>query len=225
MPESENATPTIPFVLRVRPWPDPVIDTLGHDPRSLYAETFWLPTLGPTTFLLLRNLATRFEARADEAPFELPAAATSHALGLGPREGRNSPLFRSLERLVQFDLAFEHANGVFAVRRNLPPVTRRHARRLPPHLQAEHEEWMRRSDGPRQVSERRAKRAAFVLAELGVDADIVERSLLHMGFQPGVCRGAATWAWTRHRELDRVHAAESRHPSSLPPVAEDLDAA
>ena len=34
--------------LTIRPWNDPVIDALGHDPRSRYAETFWLPTLGPT---------------------------------------------------------------------------------------------------------------------------------------------------------------------------------
>ena len=35
--------------IRVEPWPDPVIDELGHDPRSAYVETFWLPVLGPTT--------------------------------------------------------------------------------------------------------------------------------------------------------------------------------
>jgi hypothetical protein len=35
--------------LRVEPWPDPVIDEVGHDPRSSYVETFWLPVLGPTT--------------------------------------------------------------------------------------------------------------------------------------------------------------------------------
>ena len=38
----------MPTALRVTPWPDPVLDVLGHDPRSWYAETFWLPTLGPT---------------------------------------------------------------------------------------------------------------------------------------------------------------------------------
>lgn len=37
----------MPATLAIRPWPDPVIDTLGHDPRSLYVERFWLPTLGP----------------------------------------------------------------------------------------------------------------------------------------------------------------------------------
>jgi hypothetical protein len=35
--------------LCVEPWHDPVIDEVGHDPRSTYVETFWLPVLGPTT--------------------------------------------------------------------------------------------------------------------------------------------------------------------------------
>lgn len=32
--------------IRISPWVDPVIDTLGFDPRSFYCEKFWLPTLG-----------------------------------------------------------------------------------------------------------------------------------------------------------------------------------
>src|SRR5439155_3596983 len=69
----------MPATLTITPWPDPLLDTLGHDPRSLYVETFWLPTLGPTAVLLLRHLATRF----DESPtgVELPVADTSQALG------------------------------------------------------------------------------------------------------------------------------------------------
>jgi hypothetical protein len=39
----------MPAALTILPWPDPLLDTIGHDPRSLYAETFWLPVLGPTT--------------------------------------------------------------------------------------------------------------------------------------------------------------------------------
>ena len=31
--------------LCVEPWHDPVIDEVGHDPRSAYVETFWLPVL------------------------------------------------------------------------------------------------------------------------------------------------------------------------------------
>jgi hypothetical protein len=37
--------------LCVEPWHDPVIDEVGHDPRSTYVETFWLPVLGPTTII------------------------------------------------------------------------------------------------------------------------------------------------------------------------------
>ena len=45
----------MPTTLTIVPWIDPIIDTIGHDPRSRYAETFWLPTLGPTSLLLLRH--------------------------------------------------------------------------------------------------------------------------------------------------------------------------
>ncbi len=36
-----------PEVLHVRPWPDDVIDHLGHDPRSTYVEDYWLSFLAP----------------------------------------------------------------------------------------------------------------------------------------------------------------------------------
>jgi hypothetical protein len=42
----------VPITLTVRPWPDPLIDTLGYDPRSRYVETFWLPTLGPPSLAI-----------------------------------------------------------------------------------------------------------------------------------------------------------------------------
>jgi len=37
----------MPVTITVKPWHDPVVDVLGHDPRSRYVETFWLPALGP----------------------------------------------------------------------------------------------------------------------------------------------------------------------------------
>jgi hypothetical protein len=89
--------------IHVMPWPDPVLDAIGHDPRSWYVETFWLPTLGPTALLLLRHLADRFESNPKGV--DLPVADTAAALGLGPRTGQQSPLVRSLTRLQQFELA------------------------------------------------------------------------------------------------------------------------
>jgi hypothetical protein len=35
--------------IAIRPWPDEVIDAVGHDPRSAYVERFWLGVLGPST--------------------------------------------------------------------------------------------------------------------------------------------------------------------------------
>src|SRR5215217_5676527 len=121
-------TAAMPAQIVVTPWADPVVDSLGHDPRSWYAETFWLPTLGPTSLLLLRHLADRFD-RAPER-LTLTVAETAAALGLGTGESENAPLMRSFGRLVQFDLACR-AGDDFAVRRKVPPVNRRHIRRLP----------------------------------------------------------------------------------------------
>ena len=119
----------MPVAIRVQPWPDPVLDVLGHDPRSWYAETFWLPTLGPTALLLMRHLADRFESNPKGV--DLPMADTAAALGLGPRSGQQSPLVRSLTRLQQFELACSDGDVTVAVRTTLPPVHRRHVRRLP----------------------------------------------------------------------------------------------
>ena len=38
-----------PTHLLVRPWIDPVLDEVGHDPRSPYVERFWLSSLGPSS--------------------------------------------------------------------------------------------------------------------------------------------------------------------------------
>ena len=78
------------------PWPDVVIDALGHDPRSPYVETYWLAVLGPSTTWLLRRLAFRLEAEPDG--FSLDLAETARSLGLGAKGGRHSPFMRALGR-------------------------------------------------------------------------------------------------------------------------------
>jgi len=81
-----------PATLTITPWADPVIDTLGHDPRSPYVEQFWLAILGPSTTWLLRRLAAGLEA--SPAGFELDLDETARSLGLGTRGGRNAPFMR-----------------------------------------------------------------------------------------------------------------------------------
>jgi hypothetical protein len=204
----------MPATLTIKPWPDPLLDTLGHDPRSLYVETFWLPTLGPTSVLLLRHLATKF----DESPagIELAVADTSQALGLGQRDGNSSPILRTLTRLSQFDLACDDGRGTVAVRRNLPPINRRHVRRLPGHLQTAHAEWAeaKLAEAPLATARRRARQVAFTLLEQGDDPDHVERVLYATGFHPSVCHDAARWAYQRHRDAMEAATAATTEPAA-----------
>ena len=58
-----------PQTLTVRPWPDSVLDDVGHDPRSPYVERFWLGVLGPSSVVFLRRLAAELEA--NPSGFEL----------------------------------------------------------------------------------------------------------------------------------------------------------
>jgi len=183
----------MPVALLVTPWPDPVLDVLGHDPRSWYAETFWLPTLGPTALLLLRHLADRFES--SPKGIDLPVADTAAALGLGPREGSQSPLVRSLTRLQQFELACSDGDVTIAVRTTLPPVHRRHVRRLPTGLQARHAEWIEeQATKPVDVARRRARRLALTLMAQDEPIDLVERALHAGGFHPALAHEAVRWA-------------------------------
>jgi len=200
----------MPSTLLIQPWHDPVLDTVGHDPRSRYAELFWLPTLGPTALLLLRHLAAQFDLHPEG--IELRVADTSRALGVGDREGSSSPIVRSLNRLESFDLACSDGNTTVAVRRNLPPANRRHLRRLPPAMQAAHAAWneARLAEEPMADARRRARRVALALLEQSDDVtrtspDEVEHLLAAAGFHPSVCHDAARWAWSRH--LDAARAA------------------
>ena len=53
-----SPTPTFPTdQLRVEAWDDPLVDRLGHAPRSTYTEHNWLGILGPSACWLLRRLA------------------------------------------------------------------------------------------------------------------------------------------------------------------------
>ncbi len=192
----------MPAALRIIPWSDPLVDRIGHDPRSAYAETFWLPIVGPTALLLLRHLATRF----DEAPggVQLQIAQTSRALGVGDRDGSNSPIVRTLARLELFELACsDPTTPTIAVRRHLPPVNRRQLRRLPEPLQFAHAQWAsaRLGEPPQAEARRRARRLALVLLEQGDDPDHVERVLASTGFHPAVSHDATRWAVAHHRKI------------------------
>ena len=195
-------------VLDIRPWPDPVIDSLGHDPRSAYVEQFWLGILGPSTTWLMRRLAAGLEA--SPAGFELPLADTARALGLGDKGGRHSPFTRALSRVCQFDLGQVQGEGSMAVRRKVPPLNRRQVERLPESLREAHQRWQ--DDQLRtpaiEALRRRCRRLALSLVELGEDLEGTERQLHRWKFHPALAHESAAWAWKRHQEA-RIAAGTS----------------
>lgn len=131
--------------LRVRPWRDPVLDELGHDPRSLYVEQYWLPILGPTATLLLRRVALAFEDHPDG--FELECSQWAQDLGIGMRGGKNGPFWRALDRSCRFGTA-QRNGDLLMVHPRLAPLSMHQVVRLPDHLRASHQQWLTRKATP-----------------------------------------------------------------------------
>jgi hypothetical protein len=188
-----------PAALTVRPWSDTVIDRVGHDARSSYVEQFWLGVLGPSTTWFLRLVAHRLDR--DPAGFELDLRTTARALGLGPPDGRNSPLQRSVERTVRFGLARTVGRDGLDVRRRLPPLNRGQVARLPRSVQRAHAEWQEQElvHDRFEETQRRARRLALSLFEVGEDPDRVERELHRWQYHPALASSATAWALDRHR--------------------------
>ncbi|MFZ6005505.1 MAG: hypothetical protein ACOYXM_16405 [Actinomycetota bacterium] len=187
--------------LAVTPWPDIVIDEVGHDPRSPYVEQFWLGVLGPTATWLMRRLVTRL----DESPagFELDLAVMAGELGLGHRPGQNSPFLRSIQRCCHFGAAEMTHAGALRVRRKLPPLTRLQLERLPEPLRASHDAWLA-GHGPTSTLaveqlRNRARHLALSLLELGEDGEATERQLHRWRIHPAMAHDATAWAVARHR--------------------------
>lgn len=140
-PTTPTSLPLPATSLMVEPWPDPVLDELGHDPRSAYVERFWLPVMGPSSLLVVRRLADRLDNEPDG--FELQLDAFAGELGLGRRGGHNSPIWRTLERTSRFRATRLHGETML-VRRHLDSLSGPQVRRLPDGLQRVHQQWIER---------------------------------------------------------------------------------
>lgn len=200
----DRPNPSFPTdVLRVEPWEDPLVERLGHDPRSAYVETFWLSILGPSTVWLLRRLVTGLEAEPEGFDLDLVACAAS--LGLGNRAGRHGPFARSLVRACQFGAARQAGAAAIQVRRRLAPLSRSHVARLPEWLQAEHARWLEAEARPvAGPAPAQAEVLAATLVRAGESIDLVEQRLVGWGFPSAVAAAAASRAWAAGRQLRPV---------------------
>ncbi len=120
-------------------WTDPVIDQLGHDPRSAYAETFWLGIIGPSTLWFLRLAVGRLDGTRDQdVVVPLDVADTARCIGMSWNGGKHSPFARMIDRAIRFGTVRPLDPHTLAVRRRLPPLTVRQTERLPERLQQHH---------------------------------------------------------------------------------------
>jgi hypothetical protein len=204
--------------LTVVPWPDVVIDALGHDPRSPYVETYWLAVLGPSTTWLLRRLAFRLEAEPDG--FSLDLAETARSLGLGAKGGRHSPFVRALGRCVAFELARQESYDRLAVRRRLPPLSRRQVLHLPPSLQQSHQRWQDAQLGTAAEDRQRhrSRQLALSLCQLGEDHEAVERQLKRWRFSAALVAESTAWAWARRPALNAEPTVPDEAPRTATPA-------
>jgi hypothetical protein len=109
---------------------DPVIDKLGHTVGSAYVETYWLPILGPSAIWAARRLVYWLD---DHDSVDIPLDALGRSLGLGGGVANNSPVVRTLARLVDFGMAAT-GGSAYAIRRRFPPLPTRLVDRLPSYL-------------------------------------------------------------------------------------------
>lgn len=224
--EPGPSTDPLDRVLRVQPWPDPLLDDQGHDPRSAYVERFWLPVLGPSTTLLLRRLADGLERQPDG--YLLDLRDLGHELGLVSRIQR-SPLVRAIERACVFGTAKMLGADTLLVRQRLAPLTRRQAQRLPEHLRDELDGWQRPSPGtpeatpcnplPADQQRRRARSLALSLLQLGETYEATERQLHRWRFHPALAHEAMRWAlahWSNQATPGEIPDPESGAPEDGP---------
>jgi hypothetical protein len=184
-------------LIHISAWDDPIVDQLGHDPRSPYVEQFWLPILGPSTTFLMRHLS----ARLDEEPegFDLSVDDTARLLGLGTRSGLGSPFIRAMARTGQFRLTRPCGPDAIEVRRRLPGLSSPQISRLPAPVRDAHDAWQRAANQEPTIEQRRtrARRLALSLLELGEDTEAAEQQLHRWRIHPAMAHEALRWAQIR----------------------------
>jgi hypothetical protein len=123
--------------LRIEALRDPVIEAVGHQPSSPYSRRYYLPLIGPSSFLCAEILTGGLSEQPDG--YEVDVAFLGAVLGLPGTAGRSSSIARTLNRLIRFGLARHHpAQALYRVRLAWPPLTRRQQAHLPPPLAALH---------------------------------------------------------------------------------------
>jgi hypothetical protein len=198
-----------PTTLILSRWVDPLLDKLGHDPRSRYVERFWLPVLGPSTIVFLRHCADHLDQAGASPTIELELETIARHLGIGHKGGRNSALTRTILRSCRFGAARAGRGNNLELRRGVPPLNRTQVNHLPDQLQTEHRHFVEHHPRNDEATVDRVRRLALGLVECGDTITLAEGQLASWNVPPAVAAEAVRWAWTyhiEHREQDPTAA-------------------
>ncbi|MFV0307282.1 MAG: hypothetical protein ACK5OX_06030 [Desertimonas sp.] len=208
-PPESTGPPPLPDRAHIVPWTDPVVDAVGHDPRSSYVEQFWLSVLGPSAVWAMRLFASGFDRHPDG--YELDVADAARTLGLSVAKGASSPFGRSIQRCVIFGMALTKSDG-WAVRRRMPAVTTRHLQRLPEAAQLRHADWT--STTVRLDELERAHLLAAAMMQAGDDPGVLTSQLVAVGISPPAAEEASRLALVSRfgARPDRSTPASSTQP-------------
>lgn len=126
-----------------RTWPTRIKAT---DP---YVEQFWTPFIGPASIIVLR-WAQR------ERPDHWPIAALGEVVGLTDANGKNSAIWRTLNRMISFGFAeCLDADGHIAIWTRVPFLSKQKVEKLPSLLRsAEEAYWQQLLDASNRVDSR-----------------------------------------------------------------------
>jgi hypothetical protein len=124
----------LPHLLTFEPWTDPDVDQHGELPDGTYSRLAWLPTIGPSSWLIWTTIAGQLR-RDPKVTWQCAALAGAHGLGQGT--GRTSALARTLDRLARYRLLVP-GEPTWLMRASAPPVSDGNLRRLPAFVQAVH---------------------------------------------------------------------------------------
>ena len=199
--------------LTVQPWPDPVIDAVGHEVRSPYVERFWLGLLGPVVHLAPAPAGRRARRRARglrarPGPHRHRARARARGRAGTPRSSARStaaagsgPPTRSTRRPCGCGASCRRSPGSRSPG-SRPPSSRP--------TQA----WTDRPSPGLPVDElrERARGLALSLLELGEDTEATERQLHTWRLHPAIAHDAVAWAVERRTVTQR----DPTRPTSRP---------
>ena len=195
VPPDVGAAPAGPSTLRVVAWTDPVIDTLGHDPRSWYVEQFWLPVIGPTSTWLMRRIVARFDS--DPGGFDLDLDDTARGLGSGGTRRTPLPLPARLQPLRRLSIGPAPRSGCPRCPASDPAAVPSPSRPAPAHPPGAPRRVVASPEAAAGSSTRRATALAgspSSSSTSGPTDSAVELQLVRWRIHPAMAHEATQWA-------------------------------